>query len=106
MKYLLLNLLVTFVIIFFSIFVLSMLTPYTEAFGAFGCSKIPFEKLLVDTRTPSEHEEWKKNYWNKQNTNQKNGDIAQWDKYPCEEQNKIYKLYTDQKKKREAVDNI
>lgn len=76
----------------------------TESFSAFGCSKIPFEKLLLAMRTPSEHQEWKKKEWDTAPTFQKDIAIGMWDEKPCEEQNESYKKVEERKNKRMAVD--
>jgi hypothetical protein len=98
---------ILFTAIVLLLFILLIVSTHTsiEPFAAKKCSNIPFKKIIKDSKSPAEYEEWKKNEWDKMTSHKKDSDIEQWDKMPCADQNQWYKFLVDRKKKREAIDN-
>jgi hypothetical protein len=92
------------IILVFSVFVLYT-SQTIEPFGMLGCSKIPFNKFIVDIHTPSEYQEWKKTAWGKLTSKDKNDFINWWDSLPCEKHNSSYNDGVKSRKQREAIEN-
>lgn len=77
-----------------------------EHFGVFGCTPIPFDKLLKDMYTSTELEAYLSKNWNDKTANEKNKEIADWDKNSCENQNKTYDMFVAARQKRDTVDAL
>jgi hypothetical protein len=92
------------IILGFSVFMLYT-SQTIEPFGILGCSKIPFNKFIVDIHTPSEYQEWKKTFWSKTTSEGKNDVINWWDNIPCDKQNSTYNDGVKGRKQREAIEN-
>ena len=77
-----------------------------EGFGVFGCTPVPFDKLLKDMYTPQELADYLKNKWEPKTTNEKNKEIADWDTSSCENQNSTYNMLVTVRQKRDTVDAL
>lgn len=77
-----------------------------EHFGVFGCTPVPFDKLLKDMYTSTELEAYLSKNWNDKTANEKNKEIADWDKNSCENQNKTYDMFVAARQKRDTVDAL
>ena len=77
-----------------------------EPFGVFGCSPVPFDKVLKDMYTPKELADYLDKNWNTKTSDEKNKAMADWDKVQCESQNELYNMFVEARQKRDTVDKL
>lgn len=95
--------------ILFLVYILIVLTATTrsvEAFGVFGCSPVPFDKVLKDMYTPKELTDYLNKNWNDKTPDEKNKAIADWDNTSCDNQNSLYTMFVEGRQKRDTVDKL
>jgi len=82
-------------------------TPTVENFGVFGCTPIPYDKLLKDIYTKPELIAYLKKDWDDKTADEKNKMIADWDTgFTCENQHVFYDNIVESRKKRESIDAL
>jgi len=99
-------LVVSILFLLYILLVLSATTQSVEAFGVFGCTPVPYDKLLKDMYTQNELNEYLKKEWTPKTADEKNKMMASWDTSSCENQNSTYNLLVTSRQKRDTVDAL